>query len=98
MREKEWWNEHIVAALQSYWVYQHIGNLSPEAQREDQLLQEVKRQGDAGELLREFAARADRETGGARWSFSRQVGDTKIVMMDSRAGRVLDEGNRDMVD
>ena len=26
-RAHEWWNEHIKAALASYWVYQHLGNL-----------------------------------------------------------------------
>ena len=30
-RTHEWWNEHIMGALSSYWVYQHLGNLSPEA-------------------------------------------------------------------
>jgi hypothetical protein len=97
-RSKEWWNEHIVAALESYWVYQHIGNLSPEDQRNSDLLQRVKQADDAGPILREFAARADREAEGTRWSYSRQVGRTKIVIMDSRAGRVLEEGNRSMVD
>ena len=29
-RTKEWWRDHIVGALASYWVYQHIGNLRPE--------------------------------------------------------------------
>src|SRR5262245_28031647 len=27
MREHGWWNCHILAALASYWVYQHLGNL-----------------------------------------------------------------------
>ena len=30
MRSTDWWDEHIVGALMSYWVYQHIGNLPPE--------------------------------------------------------------------
>ena len=56
MRATDWWDEHIVAALMSYWVYQHIGNLSPRARR--------PRAAAAGEgarttapILREFAAR-----------------------------------------
>jgi PhoD-like phosphatase len=98
-RQHEWWNEHIVAALMSYWVYQHIGNLNPEAQAEDEMLQKVlAADGDVAEMLAEFAYRADRETDGARWSYCRDVGDTRIVMMDSRAGRVLTEGRRSMVD
>src|SRR6185436_1200044 len=41
-RSHEWWNEHIKAALASYWVYQHLGNLPPEAHKEDRLLKRVK--------------------------------------------------------
>jgi hypothetical protein len=98
-RRHEWWNEHIVAALMSYWVYQHIGNLSPERQAEDELLRRVKdADGDVAELLAEFAYKADRQDEGTRWSYCRDVGKTRIVVMDSRAGRVLKEGERSMVD
>ena len=34
--------------------------------------------------------RADRETAGTRWSYCRDLGRTRLVVMDSRAGRVLD--------
>ena len=33
MQATDWWEEHIVGALMSYWVYQHLGNLSPAAHR-----------------------------------------------------------------
>ncbi len=98
MRRKEWWNEHIVAGLMSYWVYQHLGNVSPAGHADDDLLARVRAADDAGELLREFAFRADRETDGARWSYCRDIGTTRLVMIDSRAGRVLEEGKRRMVD
>jgi hypothetical protein len=98
MRAKHWWSEHIVAGLMSYWIYQHIGNLAPEAHREDELLGRVKSADDAGPILREFALKADRGTSGARWSYCRDIGDTRIVVVDSRAGRVLEEGSRSMVD
>ena len=38
IRETDWWDEHIVAGLMSYWIYQHVGNLSPDEQDEDGLL------------------------------------------------------------
>ena len=38
MRAQDWWEDHIVGALGSYWVYQHLGNLAPEAHRDDELL------------------------------------------------------------
>ncbi|HEX2232375.1 MAG TPA: alkaline phosphatase D family protein [Thermoleophilaceae bacterium] len=98
MRSKDWWDEHIVAALMSYWIYQHVGNLAPESHREDELLARVREAEDGGPALREFARRADRETSGSRWSYCRDLGDTRIVVIDSRAGRVLDDGRRAMVD
>jgi hypothetical protein len=98
MRGEEWWDEHIVAALSSYWVYQHLGNLSPDDHSKDELLKRVKDAGDGGRILREFAFGADRETDGSRWSYCRDLGDTRLVVIDSRAGRVLEEGKRSMLD
>ena len=51
MREHEWWNEHIKGALSSYWVYQHLGNLAPDAHEDDALLNKVKAADDAEDLL-----------------------------------------------
>jgi PhoD-like phosphatase len=98
MRKHEWWNEHIKGALSSYWVYQHLGNLAPESHQEDELLQRVKAAEDAEELLEGFAFKADRRTDGSRWSYCRDLGNTRLVVIDSRAGRVLEEGNRSMLD
>jgi hypothetical protein len=98
MRQHEWWNEHIKGALSSYWVYQHLGNLAPEAHRDDDLLNKVKELDDAEEVLEGFAYRADRTTDGARWSYCRDLGNTRLIVIDSRAGRVLEEGRRSMLD
>jgi hypothetical protein len=98
VRSHHWWNEHIKGALASYWVYQHLGNLAPEAHEDDELLNKVKAAEDAEELLEEFAFRADRETAGSRWSYCRDLGDTRLIVIDSRAGRVLQEGSRSMLD
>ena len=97
-RRHEWWNEHIKGALSSYWVYQHLGNLAPEAHRDDELLAKVKAADDAEQLLEDFAYRADRTTDGARWSYCRDLGKTRLIVIDSRAGRVLEEGKRSMLD
>src|ERR671916_2763393 len=98
MRSKPWWEERIIGAFMSYWVYQHLGNLSPRELEEDELFGRVSEAEDATRVLREFAYRADREIAGTRWSFHRDFGNTRLIMMDSRAGRVLDEGNRSMLD
>jgi hypothetical protein len=101
-RTKHWWNERIVGGFMSYWLYQHIGNLSPRELDDDELYQHVRSchtpDEDAGPALREFAFRADRSTDGARWSYCRDVARTRIIVIDSRAGRLLEDGNRSMVD
>ena len=58
----------------------------------------MKEAGDGAEVLREFAVRADRADRRRQWSYCRDVGGTRIVVVDSRAGRVLEEGRRSMVD
>jgi hypothetical protein len=97
-RRHEWWNRHILGALASYWVYQHLGNLAPGHHRDDELLRRVKAADDAESILEEFAHRAEQETAGTRWSYCRNLGRTRLVVIDSRAGRVLDEGSRSMLD
>jgi hypothetical protein len=98
MRSHHWWDEHIKGALSSYWVYQHLGNLAPEAHRDDELLNRVKSVDDAEQILEDFARRADQTTDGSRWSYCRDLGSTRLIVIDSRAGRVLDEGGRSMLD
>ncbi|HET7480514.1 MAG TPA: alkaline phosphatase D family protein [Rubrobacteraceae bacterium] len=98
MRSKWWWEERIVGAFVSYWIYQHLGNLSPRELDEDGLFNRVREADDATRILREFAYRADREVAGTRWSYHRDFGNVRLLMIDSRAGRVLEEGRRFMVD
>ena len=100
MRRTEWWGERIVGGLASYWVYQHLGNLSPAALAADQLYQQVREYGrDVEPLLRSFAQHADAEADGAkgtRWSYRRDFGPVRLLMIDSRCGRILDS-DRSMV-
>lgn len=94
---KPWWRDRITGAFLSYWVYQHLGNLSPEDLGKYELWRQVREAGDATGLLRDFALRADREAEGVQWSFGRTFGKVRLVVIDSRAGRVLPEGGRLMV-
>lgn len=98
MRALDWWHERIVGAFVSYWIYQHIGNLNPETLAQDPLYTRVHEVEDALELLRDFAYRADREVDSVRWSFCRDLGSARLVMIDCRGGRVLDPDRRSMVD
>ena len=98
IRKTDWWDEHIKAGLMSYWIYQHVGNLSPDEQDEDGLLGRLQHLTDGTTVLREYARGSDREAGYSRWSFHRDVGRTRVVVIDSRCGRQLEEGNRSMLD
>ena len=93
-----WWPERIAGAFMSYWLYQHLGNLSPAELAADRLHGEARASEDAGPMLREFALEADRSTDGTRWSYSREVGGSRLVVIDSRAGRRFDDGTREMLD
>src|SRR5918993_1024604 len=98
MRAQPWWEERITSGLASYWLYQHLGNLSPDDLGDDPVWPKVRDAGDATRVLREFAARADQEIEGTRWSYKRDFGRTRLVVIDSRCGRVLEGSRREMID
>jgi PhoD-like phosphatase len=98
MRRKSWWDARITGAFMSYWIYQHIGNLSPPELAEEELLRQVQTDVDAGPRLREWARRWDRESAASRWAFYRDFGNTRLLVVDSRAARVLSDEQREMID
>lgn len=99
-----WWHGRITGGLVSYWVYQHLGNLSPQELAENETWQAIQGMGaadgvrDAEPLLQAMAELADAEPATIRWSFVRHWGDARLIMVDSRAGRVLEEQHRRMLD
>ena len=100
MQATDWWEERVTGGLMSYWIYQHLGNLSPEALAEDELYRKVREADDAEHLLREFAQAADREADGAKgaqWSYRRDFCRTRLLVIDSRCGRILSDGHHDML-
>ena len=103
MEATSWWHGRIVAGLASYWVYQHPGNLSPEARARDEVWQAIAAHDGDGELdlsslLDGFAERCDREPTSYRWSYCRDFGDDRLIVLDSRAARELDPRRRALVD
>ncbi|MFI6682065.1 alkaline phosphatase D family protein [Streptomyces sp. NPDC050485] len=98
MRATPWWQERVVSGLMTYWVHQHLGNLSPAELDADPLYAAVRAAPDGTEALRSFAARADADPAGVRWSYRRDFGRTRLLMVDTRAARVLEEGRRAMLD
>jgi PhoD-like phosphatase len=94
---KPWWPGRIRAAYMSYWIYQHLGNLSPADLAKNELWQQMQEPGDHADVLGEFAVQADQRAPDIQWSYRRTFGGVRIVVIDSRSGRVLEEGRRRMV-
>ncbi|CAN3129790.1 PhoD-like phosphatase metallophosphatase domain-containing protein [Mycobacterium sp. smrl_JER01] len=101
VNEKPWWRDRIHAGLASYWVYQHLGNLSPDELATDEDYRKVAAGGgDRWPHLVELADRADAEVDGdkgLRFSFRWDLGRSRLVMVDSRNARILDGGDRKML-
>ena len=103
MSRTSWWHGRIVAGLASYWVYQHLGNLSPQERASDVIWQKIAAHQGDGEPdisaeLDSFAERADQDPEAYRWSFCRDFGDTRLLVVDSRAARNLDPDHRALRD
>ncbi|MFF8013661.1 alkaline phosphatase D family protein [Streptomyces sp. NPDC007929] len=98
MRATGWWQERLLSGLMSYWVHQHLGNLSLEELAADPVYEAVRATPDGTDALRAFAAKADADATAARWSYRRDFGRVRLVMVDSRAARVLAENERAMLD
>ena len=104
MESTSWWHGRIVAGLGSYWVYQHLGNMSPAERRQDELYAQVlahrgDEEYDFGAVVDAFAERVDQEPTTYRWSYTREF-DTqaRLVVVDSRAARQLDPDDRALLD
>ncbi|TWP44488.1 alkaline phosphatase family protein [Lentzea tibetensis] len=101
MSAKPWWRNRIRGAISSYWVYQHIGNLGPDELAANALFKQVQaHDGDALPLLEDFAEQADQEVDGRKstwWSYRRDFGRVRLLVIDTRCGRILGDGVRSMV-
>jgi len=100
MHEVDTWEERAVNGLMSYWIYQHLGNLSPQQINEEGLLEQLLAADDPTATLRAWAQRCFADSGkphGYQFSHTRHIGDLTVIVIDCRQGRVLDEGRRLMV-
>ena len=98
MRREPWWEEREISGLMSYWVYQHLGNLSPRELEENPEYREAREAEDSVPVLRRFARREARVPEGKRWSFCTDIGKVRVVVTDDRTGRVLDHDRRSIFD
>ncbi len=94
-----WWSARIRGALAAYWIYQHIGNLPPKDRHADPTWRAVvATDGDVWPVLQKMADAADADPTAIRWSFRWDVDGVRLVVVDTRCGRILTEGRRTMLD
>ncbi len=101
IRAEPWWENHIIGGMMSYWIYQHLGNQSPDEIVEEGILAALQEVDDGSDILRRWAQESERFTpvpGGYHFSYHRDLGDVRLIVIDNRNGRVLDPADRKMVD
>ena len=101
MTAQSWWPDRVAGAFSSYFVYQHLGNLAPDELESDEVYRRLRAAGDDDErerILTDFALAADEQRGAAQWSFHRDFGRVRVVMLDVRASRHLDPADRLVMD
>ncbi|MDS1268787.1 alkaline phosphatase D family protein [Lipingzhangella sp. LS1_29] len=98
--EQPWWRSRITSGLGAYWVYQHLGNLSAKDRDADPVLSSVHRtEGDAAAVVDEFAWRAHELPGSYQWSYRFDIANSRVLMLDTRCGRIVDnDAHRTMQD
>ncbi|HHX86027.1 MAG TPA: alkaline phosphatase family protein [Actinomycetales bacterium] len=101
MTAQPWWSDRVVGAFSSYFVYQHLGNLSPGELEANEVYNRLRTAGSDAEregILADFSIHADTRRGAAQWSFHRDFGRVRVVMLDVRASRHLDPEDRRVMD
>ena len=94
MRQTDWYEDRVIGGLMAYWIYQHLGNLSPAELAKDETYQRV-----CADRRRHRPSSArwpsrPRATGPSRFSFCRDLGPARLIMIDARTGRQLEPGER----
>lgn len=97
MYREPWFEGHIRCGLMAYWVFQHLGNLAPADIEREGLLRELMDGEDGGKLLASRMRGAGRQRGHSRWSFARRFGEAQLIVIDSRAGREVTRGQRELI-
>ena len=102
MWSQPWWKARITGGIGSYWIYQHLGNMSPQDRATDPVYKALRTAsdstGDAGAVLDEFAEKADKEPASMRWSYAHDWDGVRLIVVDSRCSRLLTADRRGMLD
>lgn len=94
MRQTDWYETRIIGGLMAYWIYQHLGNMSPAELSEDETYQKVTATRHGTEPIRELARQAEKDDGVSHFSMCRDLGSARLIVVDARTGRQLQPGRR----
>lgn len=98
IRATSWWPTRIASGLASYWIYQHAGNLSPWQRRTDMFATlAAASETDIGADFDACAAAIDNDSGCYSFNYVRRLPSVTLLMVDSRCGRVLEPGKREIL-
>lgn len=96
--ENPWWRPRVTAGLGTYWIYQHLGNLSPTERAKDPMWRALPANRDGGAELDAFAWRAHSDPESYLWSHRHDFGRSRVLMADTRCGRdVADDRTRSIM-
>jgi hypothetical protein len=93
-RQTDWYQTRIIGGLMAYWIYQHLGNMSPDELAKDDTLQRVLETRHGTDAVRELALLAERDDGASHFSMCRDLGPARLIVVDARTGRRLTPGRR----
>jgi hypothetical protein len=93
-RKTDWYETRIIGGLMAYWIYQHLGNLSPAELAHDETFQQVMASRHGTEAIKLLAKRAESDDSTSRFSVCRDLGPARLIVADSRTGRQLQQGHR----
>lgn len=96
-----WWFSKLEADLTAYWIYQGAGNLSPSEWNSDERMKALippiySHNRDVTSRMHSLFSSYATGNKKARWSYVRDVGSTRIIVVDDRSRRDLT--NRKMMD
>ncbi len=99
------WKPLVKGAFGSYFVYQHLGNLSPVQLAENPVyrsLRDAQTDSERTQILDDFAWQSDVNFESTRWSYYRDFGldnaRIRMLVVDARCSRVLTPGHRRILD
>lgn len=96
-RQTDWYETRIIGGLMAYWIYQHLGNLSPDELENDETFQEISKSRQGSDAVRRLAKNAESDDGCSRFSLCRDLGPARLIVADSRTGRQLHPGQRSIM-